>query len=51
MPSWGGLVFPKLQPNQNDLFPCLLQFAGGFDAETMRAFEELRNLALVLNKK
>lgn len=26
------------------------QFAGGFDAETMRAFEELRNLALVLNK-
>ncbi|GFY90915.1 hydroxyproline-rich glycoprotein family protein [Actinidia rufa] len=27
------------------------QFAGGFDTETMRAFEELRNLALVLNKK
>ncbi|KAL8109791.1 protein CHUP1, chloroplastic-like [Apium graveolens] len=26
------------------------QFAGGFDAETMHAFEELRNLALVLNK-
>lgn len=26
------------------------QFAGGFDAETMYAFEELRNLALVLNK-
>ncbi|GMP71566.1 hypothetical protein CsSME_00029917 [Camellia sinensis var. sinensis] len=27
------------------------QFAGGFDAETMAAFEELRNLALVLSKK
>ncbi|KAB1222899.1 Protein CHUP1, chloroplastic [Morella rubra] len=27
------------------------QFAGGFDAETMHAFEELRNLAHVLNKK
>ncbi|KAI8539866.1 hypothetical protein RHMOL_Rhmol09G0216300 [Rhododendron molle] len=27
------------------------QFAGGFDAETMHAFEELRNLALVLNRK
>ncbi|KAK4488048.1 hypothetical protein RD792_003790 [Penstemon davidsonii] len=26
------------------------QFAGGFDAETMRAFEELRDLALVMNK-
>ncbi|XP_011005317.1 PREDICTED: protein CHUP1, chloroplastic-like [Populus euphratica] len=27
------------------------QFAGGFDAETMHAFEELRNLAHLLNKK
>ncbi|KAD3336767.1 hypothetical protein E3N88_32286 [Mikania micrantha] len=27
------------------------QFAGGFDVDTMHAFEELRNLALVLNKK
>ncbi|XP_022892487.1 protein CHUP1, chloroplastic-like [Olea europaea var. sylvestris] len=27
------------------------QFAGGFDAETMHAFEELRDLAVVLNKK
>ncbi|KAF4391031.1 protein CHUP1, chloroplastic [Cannabis sativa] len=27
------------------------QFAGGFDAETMHAFEELRNLANLLNKK
>lgn len=27
------------------------QFAGGFDADTMHAFEELRNVALVLNKK
>ncbi|CAL5206186.1 unnamed protein product [Lathyrus oleraceus] len=26
------------------------QFAGGFDAETMHAFEELRNLASLLNK-
>ncbi|CAI9773325.1 unnamed protein product [Fraxinus pennsylvanica] len=26
------------------------QFAGGFDAETMHAFEELRDLAVVLNK-
>ncbi|XP_028752730.1 protein CHUP1, chloroplastic-like [Neltuma alba] len=26
------------------------QFAGGFDAETMHAFEELRNLACLLNK-
>ncbi|KAL0398174.1 UNVERIFIED_CONTAM: protein CHUP1, chloroplastic [Sesamum radiatum] len=26
------------------------QFAGGFDAETMQAFEELRDLAVVLNK-
>ncbi|KAL8146795.1 hypothetical protein AgCh_004511 [Apium graveolens] len=26
------------------------QFAGGFDAKTMHAFEELRNLALVLSK-
>ncbi|PIN17741.1 hypothetical protein CDL12_09586 [Handroanthus impetiginosus] len=26
------------------------QFAGGFDAETMQAFEEFRNLAVVLNK-
>ncbi|KAL0442367.1 UNVERIFIED_CONTAM: protein CHUP1, chloroplastic [Sesamum latifolium] len=26
------------------------QFAGGFDAETMQAFEELRDLAFVLNK-
>jgi len=29
----------------------LMQFAGGFDAETMHAFEELRNLAHLLNKK
>jgi hypothetical protein len=28
-----------------------MQFAGGFDAETMHAFEELRNLAHLLNKK
>ncbi|KAE8714708.1 peroxisome bioproteinsis protein 7 [Hibiscus syriacus] len=27
------------------------QFAGGFDSETMHAFEELRNLANLLNKK
>ncbi|XP_073058455.1 protein CHUP1, chloroplastic-like [Primulina eburnea] len=27
------------------------QFAGGFDAETMHAFEELRDLAVVLNTK
>ncbi|KAL2524393.1 protein CHUP1 [Abeliophyllum distichum] len=27
------------------------QFAGGFDAETMHAFEELRDLAVVLNNK
>ncbi|KAG2689553.1 hypothetical protein I3760_09G144600 [Carya illinoinensis] len=27
------------------------QFAGGFDAETMHAFEELRNLAHLLHKK
>ncbi|CAH1419628.1 unnamed protein product, partial [Lactuca virosa] len=27
------------------------QFAGGFDVDTMHAFEELRNVALVLNKK
>ncbi|KAE7996016.1 hypothetical protein FH972_000765 [Carpinus fangiana] len=27
------------------------QFAGGFDAETMHGFEELRNLAHLLNKK
>ncbi|KAF5820665.1 putative protein CHUP1 [Helianthus annuus] len=27
------------------------QFAGGFDADTMQAFEELRNVALVLNRK
>ncbi|KAI3420493.1 uncharacterized protein J3R85_012804 [Psidium guajava] len=27
------------------------QFAGGFDSETMQAFEELRNLANLLNKK
>ncbi|KAG6594406.1 Protein CHUP1, chloroplastic, partial [Cucurbita argyrosperma subsp. sororia] len=27
------------------------QFAGGFDAETMHAFEDLRNLANLLNKK
>ncbi|CAN4080300.1 unnamed protein product [Withania somnifera] len=27
------------------------QFAGGFDAETMQAFEELRGLALSLNKQ
>ncbi|GAB4840882.1 Protein chup1, chloroplastic [Ancistrocladus abbreviatus] len=27
------------------------QFAGGFDADTMQAFEELRKLAHVLNKK
>ncbi|XVF23049.1 hypothetical protein REPUB_Repub13aG0004400 [Reevesia pubescens] len=27
------------------------QFAGGFDCETMQAFEELRNLANLLNKK
>ncbi|KAF5742416.1 hypothetical protein HS088_TW09G00464 [Tripterygium wilfordii] len=27
------------------------QFAGGFDSETMHAFEELRNLAHLLNKK
>ncbi|XP_068656663.1 protein CHUP1, chloroplastic-like [Aristolochia californica] len=27
------------------------QFAGGFDAETMHAFEELRNLAHIRNKK
>lgn len=27
-----------------------VQFAGGFDAETMHAFEELRDLALVLSK-
>ncbi|KAK4793821.1 hypothetical protein SAY86_011815 [Trapa natans] len=26
------------------------QFAGGFDSETMQAFEELRNLACLLNK-
>lgn len=26
------------------------QFAGGFDAETMDAFEELQNLAYVRNK-
>ncbi|CAK8534303.1 unnamed protein product [Lathyrus sativus] len=26
------------------------QFAGGFDAEKMHAFEELRNLASLLNK-
>ncbi|KAL2244565.1 protein CHUP1, chloroplastic-like [Sesamum indicum] len=26
------------------------QFAGGFDSETMQAFEELRDLAVVLNK-
>lgn len=28
-----------------------MQFAGGFDAETMHAFEELRNLASLLNNK
>lgn len=28
----------------------IVQFAGGFDAETMHAFEELRDLAVVLNK-
>ncbi|KAL6567211.1 Protein chup1, chloroplastic [Orobanche gracilis] len=27
-----------------------IRFAGGFDAETMHAFEELRDLAVVLNK-
>ncbi|KAJ0946558.1 putative protein CHUP1 [Helianthus annuus] len=27
------------------------QFAGGFDADTMQAFEELRDVALVLNRK
>lgn len=27
-----------------------VQFAGGFDAETMHVFEELRDLAVVLNK-
>jgi len=31
-------------------FYLLMQFAGGFDAETMHAFEELRNLASLLNK-
>ncbi|KAJ0791407.1 putative protein CHUP1 [Helianthus annuus] len=30
---------------------CIHQFAGGFDADTMQAFEELRNVALVLNRK
>lgn len=33
------------------LLSLLVQFAGGFDAETMQAFEELRDLALALNKK
>ncbi|MFS7905432.1 putative protein CHUP1 [Helianthus anomalus] len=28
-----------------------MDFAGGFDADTMQAFEELRNVALVLNRK
>lgn len=28
-----------------------MQFAGGFDADTMHAFEELRYLAHLLNKK
>lgn len=32
------------------LFFPELQFAGGFDAETMDAFEELRNLVHVRNK-
>lgn len=32
-------------------FSWLMQFAGGFDAETMHAFEELRNLAHLLHKK
>lgn len=33
------------------IYDSMVQFAGGFDAETMHAFEELRNIAHLFNKK
>ena len=40
-----------LQRKDFDYGKCVyVQFAGGFDAETMHAFEELRDLAVVLSK-